>query len=141
MYTDSAFFDRIKECAHEFRSVYESVMPLGHEDVHFELDSRGGQIRPYRTHLAEPGKFVVTAIVRNPLPRRATLEVRAVVPPEWKGSVVAVEAERRAEVSCELEVVATGVCRRRPFAIELIADGETFGEVAEALVTVGGSVF
>jgi hypothetical protein len=75
------------------------------------------------------------------LPRPATLEVQAVVPPGWKGSVVAVDAEPRAEISCRLEVVPTGECRRRPFAIELIADGETFGQVAEALVTVGGSVF
>ena len=29
-------------------------------------------------------------------------------------------------------------CRRRPIALELVADGRPFGQVAEALVTVGG---
>ena len=30
---------------------------------------------------------------------------------------------------------------RQPFAVELVADGRPFGQVAEALLTVGGEAF
>jgi hypothetical protein len=85
--------------------------------------------------------IVVTATVRNPLPEPALLDVRLVGPTGWQGSSAHVEAAPRAEVSCELSITPAGDCRRQPIAVELTANGVPFGQVAEALVTVGGAVF
>ena len=47
----------------------------------------------------------------------------------------------RAEVSGSLAILPSGPCRRQPIAIELIANDRSFGQVAEALVSVGGEAF
>jgi hypothetical protein len=116
-------------------------MPLGEAETHFNLDSWGGWMWPYRTHLRAPEPFTVTVTVRNPLPRAAALEVRLVGPTGWEGSTATLQAEGRAEVSCSLTLRPSSPCRRQPFAVELFADGQPFGQVAEALLTVGEEAF
>ena len=135
-YTDEAFFALTDSWAHEYAELHQRAMPLGEDETHFNLDSWGGWIWPYRTHLAAPGPATVTVTVRNPYPRRATLAVRLVGPQGWQGTSATVQAEARAEVTCELQITPSGACQSQPFAVELIADGQMFGQVAEALMTV-----
>ena len=110
-------------------------------EAHFNLDSWGGWIWPYRTFLPHPGPAEVRVTVRNPLPKQASLEVRLVGPTGWQGTSAVLKAAPRAEVSALLAITPDGSCRRQPFAVELTADGRPFGQVAEALLTVGGEVF
>lgn len=138
MFTDDAFFRHIAAWNEDYAELHRRIMPLGDEETHFNLDSWGGWIWPYRTHLPSIAPVTVTVTVRNPLPRQATLEVRLVGPNGWQGNAAILTAEARAEVSCPLTIVPTGPCRRQPIAVELVADGQHFGQVAEALVTVGG---
>ena len=79
--------------------------------------------------------------VRNPLPEVATLTVRLVGPEGWEGSHVDLDAGPRAEVSGTLTIRPAGACRRQPIAAELLVGDLSFGQVAEALVTVGGEAF
>jgi glyoxylase-like metal-dependent hydrolase (beta-lactamase superfamily II) len=144
-HTDAAFFEHIEAWSKEYRETHQHVMPLGEDETHFNLDSWGGWIWPYRTHLpyAENGNITarVCVTVRNPFPRRATLQVNLVGPTGWQGTSALLTAEPRAEVSAELEITPIGPCRRQPFAVELVADGQPFGQVAEALLSVGGEAF
>jgi hypothetical protein len=139
--TDPEFFEQIGEWIKDYRGLHERVMPLGEEQTHFNLDSWGGWIWPYRTHLAAPGQARVSVTVRNPYPREAELTVRLVGPKGWEGSEATLSASAREEVSCELQIVPDGPCRRRPFAMEMSCEGRRFGQVAEALITVGGARF
>jgi len=141
LYTDDDFFALIARWSQEYEEIHRRAMALGEEEVHFNLDSWGGWIWPYRTHLAEPGPAVVRVTVRNPYPRAATLDVKLVGPPGWLGTGRSLQADARAEVSADLTITPDGPCRRQPFAVELIANGRPFGQVAEALMTVGGSEF
>ncbi|MCB0059529.1 MAG: hypothetical protein KDE45_20970, partial [Caldilineaceae bacterium] len=75
--------------------------------------------------------------VRNPLPRAAALAVRLVGPAGWQGTAATISAAARAEVSVELEITPAGACTLQPIAAELTVDGQPFGQVAEALVSVG----
>ena len=61
-------------------------MPLGDDEPHFNLDSWGGWIWPYRTTLPQPATVTVTVTVRNPLPRQALLTVKLAGPHGWIGS-------------------------------------------------------
>lgn len=140
-FTDDAFFELIESWTGEYQAIHRAAMVLGDEEAHFNLDSWGGWIWPYRTHLPSPAAARVSVTVRNPLPRRAKLEVRLVGPPGWRGTSATLDAEPRAEVSCELAITPDGPCRRQPFAVELTADGRPFGQVAEAQMTVGGDAF
>jgi glyoxylase-like metal-dependent hydrolase (beta-lactamase superfamily II) len=135
---DQAFFDLIDERTQLYEEVHRRAMPLGEADVHFDVDSWAGWLWPYRLHLADGETAVLRATVRNPLPHAATLLVRLVGPAGWAGKAATLTAPAHAEVSCELTLSVAGECRRQPIALELIADGRPFGQVAEALVTVGG---
>jgi glyoxylase-like metal-dependent hydrolase (beta-lactamase superfamily II) len=141
MHTDDAFFQHIAEWTHDYADLARQVMALDDEGTHFNLDSWGGWIWPYRTHLAAVEPVTVQVTVRNPFPRAARLEVRLVGPTGWTGDRATLSAEPRAEVSCSLAILPTGPCRRQPFAVELVAEGRPFGQVAEALVTIGGDTF
>ncbi len=140
-FTDAVFFKHIEDWATDYTENHRRLMPLDDNEAHFNLDSWGGWIWPYRTHLPAPRAASVRITLRNPLPRRAKLEARLVAPPGWRGTCATVDAEPRAEVSCDLSITPSGPCRRQPFAVELVADGQTYGQVAEALMTVGGEDF
>ena len=47
----------------------------------------------------------------------------------------------RAEAACDLAITPTGPCRRQPFAAELSVEGQPFGQIAEALVSIGSLLF
>jgi glyoxylase-like metal-dependent hydrolase (beta-lactamase superfamily II) len=141
MHTDEAFFRLVDDWSRDYAALHRRVMALGDSEAHFNLDSWGGWIWPYRTHITAPRPITVTVTVRNPLPRPATLDVRLVGPTGWSGTAAALQAGTRGEVSCELSITPSGPCRRQPFAVELAAGGRPFGQVAEALVTVGGAAF
>ncbi|CAA9548236.1 MAG: hypothetical protein AVDCRST_MAG79-2485 [uncultured Thermoleophilia bacterium] len=139
--TDAAFFDRVDEHARLYEDLHRRAVALGDDEVHFELDGWGGWIAPYRNHLPAPGTLRVSATVRNPLPTEAQLDATLVGGPGWRGSSATVRAAARTEVRVELTLEVPTPCRRRPFAVDLRADGRPFGQVAEALVTVGGPTF
>src|SRR5262249_48234374 len=141
MWTNDAFFDRIDEWTAAYEQMHRESMVLGDDEAHFGLDSWGGWIRPYRSHVPEPQPVAVEATVRNPLPTEARPEVRPVGRAGWGGSSPRIRAAPRAEVTCTLSITPAGECRRQPIAVELTADGQPFGQVAEALVTVGGPEF
>lgn len=140
-YTDDTHVGRINDGADEYRSVHERIMPLGEGEAHFDVDSWGGWIWPYRVHLAKPQAAAVRVTVRNPHPRDAELHVRLVGPDGWEGEQTTLQAGPRAEVACELSITPVGDCRRQPFVAELTVDGQPFGQVAEALMTVGHELF
>lgn len=140
-HTDDAFFERIAAWSEEYKAIHRRAMVLGDDEAHFDLDSWGGWIWPYRTFLPAPGPAEVQVTVRNPFPRQAVLEVKLVGPQGWSGTSAVLDAAPRAEVSAMLTITPDGPCRRRPFAVELVADGRPFGQVAGALLTVGGAAF
>lgn len=140
-FTDDTFFEHIKQWRHDYETLHKNIMPLGDEETHFGLDSWGGWVWPYRVHMERPGPAKVKVTVRNPLPYRARLEVTLVGPTSWQGQSTTLEADPRCEVSCELTITPSGVCRRQPFAVDLVANGQPFGQIAEALMTVGAKRF
>ena len=141
MFTDAAFFGHIAAWTQDYAETHRRIMPLGDMDVHFDMDSWGGWIWPYRTHLPSIQPITVTATVRNPFPHPAALQLRLVGPAEWQGSAETVEADARAEISCTLTLLPSGPCRRQPIAVEVSSEERLFGQVAEALVTVGEESF
>ena len=141
LYTNDEFFGLIDRWSSGYEDIHRDAMVLGEDEAHFNIDSWGGWIWPYRVHLAQPGATTVRVTVRNPFPHPARLDVRLVGPAGWEGSSTSLQAEARAEVSADMQIVPAGACRRQPFAVDLVADGRPFGQVAEALMTVGGQRF
>jgi glyoxylase-like metal-dependent hydrolase (beta-lactamase superfamily II) len=136
MLTDATFFDLVARWSEEYQTLHRRIMPLDDDDTHFNLDSWGGWIWPYRVTLARPAPVALTVTVRNPLPRAADLTVRLVGPAGWTGETATVHAAARAEVRVELHITPTMACSRQPVAADLTVDGQPFGQVAEALINV-----
>ena len=139
--TDEHFFRLVYDWGRQYRDWHKQAMVLGDDEAHFDLDSWGGWIWPYRVHLAEPQTAELTVTVRNPLPTAAELRVRLVGPAGWTGQEAELSAGPRQEASCTLHIEPPGPCRRQPVAAELIVNGQTFGQVAEALITAGYEEF
>ncbi|MDR3692354.1 MAG: MBL fold metallo-hydrolase, partial [Fimbriimonas sp.] len=142
MFTDEHFFRHIAEWSHDYADLARDVMPLGDDETHFNLDSWGGWIWPYRIVQDSLEPFTVEVTVRNPLPYAATLAVELQGPIGWSTTQETLFAGPRREVRCQLTMTPNARCRRQPIAVSLVADGKPFGQVAEALVTIGnGSVW
>jgi glyoxylase-like metal-dependent hydrolase (beta-lactamase superfamily II) len=137
MLTDDKFFDLVAAWTQEYEELHRQIMPLGDDETHFNVDSWGGWIWPYRVTIEQPAPISLTVTVRNPLPRRAELTVRLVGPAGWEGGSATLHADPRAEGSAELQITPNGACVLQPIAAELTVDGQPFGQVAEALVSVG----
>lgn len=140
-YTNDKFYEYIESYTDYYEQMHQRNMPLADDDTHFNVDSWGGWIWPYRTVIDEPKPVTVTVTVRNPYPRDAQIEVALVGPAGWVGTNTSLTAAARQDVSCELTITPNAPCRRQPFVVELKADGQPFGQVAEALITVGHRAF
>lgn len=139
MFTDEHFFRHIAEWTHDYADLVRQAMPLGDYETHFNLDSWDGWIWPYRIEQTTLDPFEVQVTVRNPFPHSAQLEVRLAGPPNWTGESRNMNAVGREEVTCKLTMSPTHNCRNQPIAAELTVDGQPFGQVAEALVTIIGT--
>ncbi len=141
--TDDTYFDALDRYANRYETLHRRLMPLGERDVHFDVDSRAGWLTPYRVRLDRAGPVRFHATIRNPLPERARLAVGLVGPAGWKGNTAEGEAGPREEIGIDLEIVPPRgtVCRRQPIALELRANEQRFGQIAEALVTIGHDLF
>jgi glyoxylase-like metal-dependent hydrolase (beta-lactamase superfamily II) len=135
--TDAAYFERLFDYADRFEQRHHDLVAIGDDEAHFGLDAMAGWIWPYHVDLERPGEAELEVTVRNPLPEPAELELALVVPDGWLGSGAVVEAGPREEVVARLRLVANSSACRLPIAVELCAGGRPFGQVAEALVSVG----
>ncbi len=141
-FTDDAFFRHIERWTNDYAETAKRSMPLADTDVHFNMDSWGGWIWPYRTRLQAAQPFEITVHLRNPYPTVATLSVALTLPEGWLAPEADVVAGAREEVEISLQVVpAATACKRQPIAASLTANGRPFGEVAEALITIGHCSF
>lgn len=127
----------------EYERLHRVLMPIGDDDIHFDVDSRAGRLVPYRTAVPEARPIVYRAHVRNPYPDSAELTLRIAGPKGWQSEPACVRADGRAEVEVRLVLVppSGAVCRRQPVALELSCGDRAFGQVAEALVTIGSELF
>jgi len=135
--TDDGYFERLADYGREFEARHRRVMALDDDGAHFGLDSMSGWIWPYRVHLPQPQTVELDVTVRNPLPAEATLRLRLGGPDGWEGSTTELRAPGREEVTARMTITPDGPCRRQPVTVELHADGRPFGQVLEAIVTVG----
>jgi glyoxylase-like metal-dependent hydrolase (beta-lactamase superfamily II) len=139
--TDTDYFAALADHAREYEERHRRVMALDESEAHLGLDSMAGWIWPYRVHVEQAGTIELAVTVRNPLPSDTVLGLRLSGPEGWEGSTAEVPARAREEVTVAMTVTASGPARRRPVVVELSAGGRPFGQLLEALVSVGGSEF
>jgi len=134
------FYKVLEAGAAAFDDVHATLMPLADDDVHFGAESQPAKLCPYHCHHAEAGGQVeLWGWVLNPFNKTATAEVNLALPDGWTAAPVTLDLGPReqARFTTDMTVSAGTVCRRLPIGLELTVDNKNFGQVSEALVTVG----
>ena len=141
--TNADFYRLLDVYADDYRTLHADIMPLGAADAHFDVDSRMAWLIPYRVCLDTANTLKYQAVVRNPLPTEATVTARLSAPAGWEGETITLSAPARAEVTMTFTITPPpGTrCRRQPIALELQVNGRPYGQVTEALVTIGHPMF
>lgn len=124
-----------------YESMHRRILPL--EGPVFEVDGRAAWLEPYRSRLDSAADIAYTVHVRNPYPTEATLYLTIIAPTGDASAETSLSLGPRAEgvTRVVLPLPAGHTCRRMPVALELRSDERLFGQVAEALVTIGNSEF
>ena len=147
--TTDEWFEWVARYADNYEEIHTRLMPLDEQATHFEVDSRAAWMVPYRTHHTDHAEgradreLRFTVHVRNPYPDRTTLTITPGVPGGWRANSTEITLDGRAEGETTVRVVAPGDARvrRLPITVDLEGPDQRFGEVAEALVTIGFAQF
>ena len=120
-------------------SLIGGIGSINDDGVHFGAESQGGKLKPYRVHLLAGQEAKFGGWILNPFPPPETAVIELVGPDDWKSQVVEVELEPREqkEIRISISLPDGSCCRRQPIGLDLTVGGRPFGQVAEALVSVG----
>jgi hypothetical protein len=136
---DEDWYRKIEEQARNFDDVHGKLMILGDKEAHFGAESQGGKLLPYRAHAPEGGRIEFEGWVLNPLPTDERATVRLVGPDGWRSEPVTLELKAREKKDIKVGITPPpdARCRRQPVGLDLTVGERPFGQVTEALVTVG----
>ena len=137
--TSPEWYEEISRAAEAFDDVHQTLMLLDDDDAHFGAESQGGKLVPYRAHAPEGGSVEFSGWVLNPFPTEQPARIRLVGPDGWQSETVTLSLGPREqkEIHLVLHVPDDTRCRRQPVGLNLTVGGRPFGQVTEALVTVG----
>ena len=138
------FVEQITEYAKLYSQIHRRLMPLGDDDVHFEVDSGAGWLEPYRMIVSTGGRSLsFTATIRNPFNRPVAARLRLHESLGWSGGETDVQLPPRGEARVRVDILVPDdvKLRRHPVFLEVEIDGHRLGSIAEAIVTIGYPLF
>ena len=79
----------------------------------------------------------------NPFPSPQRAKAVLIVPEGWQSEPIEIDLgpRERKDIRIAIAPPPGTVCRRQPVGLDLTVGGRPFGQVAEALVTVGCPIF
>ncbi len=122
-----------------FDAIHEQLGSCAPDGVHFGFEGQGGKLKPYRVHLTQAGPVEFDGWILNPFPTAQQARATLIAPPGWTSTPLECDlgpCERR-DIRLTLVPPAGTTCRRLPVALDLTVGGRPFGQVTEALVTLG----
>ncbi|MHC5260890.1 MBL fold metallo-hydrolase [Streptomyces sp. UC4497] len=135
---NDAYLDMLSTEGARLARLHRELLP---RDVDFEAEGFGARIFPYRSAPAPGGTVPLTVEVRNPFPRAETARLELVVPSGWSADPpvrqLKLGGREVAEARFTLRVPADApAAERMRVAVDLAVGQMTFGQQAEALVSV-----
>lgn len=141
---DASFYTTLEEGARAFDELHRGLMRLGDEDAHFGAESQAAKLFPYRVHSpAGAQRLELRGWVINPFPQDAAARLELIGPEGWEGEPLQVQLGAREQKSFRIAIrPPVGCrCRRLAIALDLCVGDRVFGQVTEALVTLGHPYF
>lgn len=138
---DENWLDTIRVGAEAFDDAHRSLMRLDDDGVHFGPESQGAKLKPYMVRRDAASELTFQGWVLNPFPTPQTAELTLVGPETWRADTVTVELGPREQKDITIRITPPSgtICRRQPVGLDLVVGGRPFGQVTEALVTIGHS--
>ncbi len=133
------FLRVLRDGAERWEKAHRALMPLGDDQVHVGPECQAAKLYPYRTYLDRPETITLEADIINPFPRAVAGVAALGVPAGWRTEPVSFHVDAREHVRVTLVTTPPpdAHCRRCPVTLKLCFDGQPFGEVTEALVSIG----
>lgn len=121
-----------------WEEAHRALMPLGEDDTHVGPECQMAKLYPYHVYQEAPEAISFDATAINPFPRAVCGEAVLLTPEGWTTSPAPFEAGPREHVSIRLEATPPpeARCRRQPIGLSLTFDGQPFGAVTEAQVSI-----
>ncbi|MEX2536311.1 MAG: MBL fold metallo-hydrolase [Trueperaceae bacterium] len=134
---DASFLEAVRERGEQLSSLHQELLPV--DELDFGGGDRAVSLHPYRATVSAGRRFIVSARVTNPLPRKEVASLTLVAPQGWR-----VEPEQQA---LELSTGESGTVnftvipldtsvRRARIAVDVTIGSVRLGQQAEALITV-----
>lgn len=140
---DEKAWRMLDQAADAFDEVHRELMALEEGDIHFGPESRPATLQPACLHLDAKVsvRCEISGWVLNPFGRTAVAELKFVtlVAGWWVRSLQLALGPREKKTFITELVVTSEAQWRRPVALDLVVDGQPFGQVATMRVTVEGS--
>ena len=137
--TSPEWFAEIERGAGAFDELHRALMLLDDNGVHFGAESQGGKLKPYRAHAPTGGPVKFEGWILNPFPSQQTARITLIGPAGWQSQShdIVLEPRERRAIRISITPPPGARCRRQPVGLDLTVGDRPFGQVAEALVTVG----
>ena len=131
-------YDMFLANSRRLTELFDTLLPEGSGTL--GVEPSWIQIYPYQIAAAAGKKLEARVRVKNPVPRKAKVKFRWVLPESWgarpaAGEIELGEGERR-EMPFELEIPAgwEATFPKQALALDVTLDGRHLGQVAEAVV-------
>lgn len=140
---DDRWYEIVHQGAKDFDDIHQSLMSLGIEDVHFGAESQGAKLKPYQVHCPQDGTIELGGWVINPFPTEQKARLQLIGPADWEGDVIELDLSPREQKTIRVSITSPDgtKCRRQPVGLDLTVGNRPFGQVSEALVTIGYPLF
>jgi glyoxylase-like metal-dependent hydrolase (beta-lactamase superfamily II) len=140
---DERWYEMLHQGAQDFDDVHLSLMSLEDDDIHFGAESQGAKLKPYQVLCPECGPIELGGWVLNPFPSRQRARLQLIGPDGWESKPVEIELESREQKTIHVTISPPPDtrCRRQPVGLDLSVGDRSFGQVSEALITIGHPLF
>lgn len=138
MFVTPDYFDIIEERGNALTHIHRDLLPL--ETV--DLTSQGfiARITPYQSFVKAGEQITITVEVHNPFPEPYNAVLILILPDNWQSEISQQTIQLNDKSSCTFTFIPSpNITRRARIAIDVTVGHQTFGQQAEALVTVYSS--
>ena len=139
-----AWYSVIEKGAKRFDALHSKLMAISEDDVHFGIESQAAILKPYRVHLPNSsGLITFRGSVLNPFGQPAKANLAIVVPDGWLSPTadLLLGPKQWEDFLLQVRPPPDVRCRRQPVALDLTINQRPFGQVCEALITIGHTYF
>ena len=135
---DEHYWSQLRERGETLERLHNDLLP--EEIVGFGAEGFGARLKPYQVSAAGGSTIMYQVEIANPFTHPAEAVVRLVVPEHWPTVPdplrIHMAALERMIIDMSVQTPRGVEARRERIAVELTINGQSFGQQAEALVTL-----